>query len=908
MGDKPACATTNAKGMSSVIQKTKLYCPSTRAELVDRPRLLEQLNAIHAPGRRIGLISAPAGSGKTTLVVQWLSRQPGYPVAWISLDARDNQPVRFFTYLVAALQTVDLETGKEALELLPLPGVKLEEVVTLLANELAAAPSPLVLVLDDLHHITNPVVHQAIDLFLDAQPPHMRLLLLTREDPALQLARRRASDQLVEIRQDDLRFTLPEAIDFLNRCTGLSLNPNQVKALEARTEGWITGLQMAALSLQHATDVDRFIGDFSGSHRFVLDYLMEEVLAQQPEEIQTFLLETSILERMCAGLCAAVTRRTVTASHNLLQRLARANLFVISLDQERHWYRYHHLFGDLLQARLGLEGPDRANLLRRRASDWYEENADLHLAVEYALKAQDAPRAARLVEMHFEQRWQLADLEFLFLVNQLPRKVVAERPSLCLNSAWLYVLGGQAERILPYLEAAERALADPAREPEPADPGNRAFAKIIRAALDAFNNRPVQISEGLEKALTAIPEQNVAMRNSVAILLGTICYMQGDFARAKHYYQDALERDKRVNGTDAIPLAVMRLVWVLQAEGKLSQALDLVTQYEAYVRQRGARRFYLGGVLNLMWGTLLFERNRLDEAESQMRLGLYLLEDWPMPQTVTFGLSLLARLQVARRDLLGARATLQKAEGEYHEEGFHPAYVYALQKAQVCLWIAERNIPALETFTSRIALLAAQELSFHIEAPLVELCRAWIALGQLDEAAALLARLLRAAGGRRGSRIAILTLLSAAQSQQFDLARATLEEALALGEPEGHVRSFVDAGEPLYTVLNGWLQDAAADMPAPLRLYASRIRGAFGPPDTSTSPETGPASLAPERLTPRELDVLYLLASGCSNREIAERLILAEGTVKFYVHGIFEKLEVRSRTQAVARARELNLI
>ena len=890
--------------MKAVIQKTKLFLPSAPVQLVDRPRLLEQLNAIKSPGRLIGVISAPAGYGKTTVVVQWLAGQKGWPAGSISLDTRDNQPPRFFTYLVAALQTILPEAGKEALELLELPGVNLEEVVTLLANDLAEAPSPFVVVLDDFHNITNPVLHQALDLFLDAQPPQMRLLLLSREDPALLLARRRASGQLVEMRQDDLRFTLPEAIAFLNRCMGLNLIPGQAEILEGRTEGWIAGLQMAALSLQHCSNVDGFIREFSGSHLFILDYLMEEVLSHQSQEVQGFLLETSVLEQMCAGLCAAVTHKTVSASQKLLESLAKSNLFVISLDEERCWYRYHHLFNDLLLARLQGDAPEQARRLCRRASDWYESNGDSRLAVECALKAQDAHRAADLVEMHFVERWQAADLDFLLLIDRLPMEVVVERPALCLDSAGLWVLAGQYGRVPPFLEAAERGLTDPDRIPEPTDAANRAFAKTMRAFVGDCQNQPQQVDESLKEAFAAIPEAYTGMRHSVAMLLEAICYMAGDFAGVMFYCQDAIERDKRLNGTIAIPTSVMRMVWALQAQGRLRQALDLVIEYDTYVRQRGNRRFYVSGVLNLMWGEILFEWNRLDEAEAQMRLGLRLLEDWPIPQPFTLGLSLLARLQIAQGDLAGAQATLQKAEGIYSEEGFHPAFLHALQKAQVRLWIAEKNASALEAFARKTAPLAAQEFSFRVEAPLVELCRAWIALGRSDEATALLKRLVSSAGERSGSRLAILTLLTAAQSERPALAQATLEEALRLGEPEGYLSTFIDAGEPMCQVLTAWLQHPHPEIPTHLRVYARRIHSAFDHPTAAHSPE----NRLLEPLTPRELDVLRLLVEGCSNKQIAEQLVLAEGTVKFYVHGILEKLEVHSRTQAITRARGLSLV
>ena len=521
--------------MATVIQKTKLYLPSARARLVDRPRLLEKLNSLESPAHRIGLISAPAGSGKSTLVVQWLAGQPGWPVGWLSLDERDNLPSRFFTYFIAALQTILPNAGREALELVQLPGVNLEEVVTSLTNDLAEAPSSFLMVLDDFHYISNPILNQAIDLFLDAQPSQMSLLLLSREDPALQLARRRANDQLVEIRSDDLRFTPPEEAAFLNQCMGLDLLPAQVEMLNARTEGWIAGLQMAALSLQHSSDVDGFIRDFSGSQRYILDYLMEEVLMHQPREIQDFLLETSIVERLCAGICAAITQKTIKASQRILESLTRSNLFIIPLDEELCWFRYHHLFHDLLLARLQGDSPDRVIQLYQHASDWYEENNEPRLAVEFALKAQNTLHAAHLIETHFAERWQMADLDFCHLIYRIPLDVILKRPSLCLNTAWLLVLSGQFVKVSAYLEAAVDCLSDPDRTPEPMDATNRAFEITIRAFLEDSRNQPVKVDDTLKQAFAAIPEEYTAMRSSVAVLLGTLCYMEGDFNNAIFY-------------------------------------------------------------------------------------------------------------------------------------------------------------------------------------------------------------------------------------------------------------------------------------------------------------------------------------------------------------------------------------
>jgi LuxR family transcriptional regulator, maltose regulon positive regulatory protein len=890
--------------MSLPLLATKLHFPQARTSLIGRPRLVEQLTALQFPGRRLGIISAPAGFGKTTLVVQWLENPQTWPACWVSLDARDNQPAVFFNYLISALQAVVPEAGRSALDLLPLPGVNFEEVITLLVNDLAKARSSFVLILDDFHHVDDPLILQTLDLLMDVLPSQMRLLLLTREDPALQLALRRANNQLVELRQEDLRFDLAEAIEFLNQSMGLQLVSRQVQVLEARTEGWIAGLQLAALSLQHSPDVDGFIHALSGSNRFILDYLMEEVLSKQPQEIQDFIFETSTLEHLCAGLCAAVTQKTAGSCQKLLESLVRANMFVISLDEERCWYRYHHMFRDLLLARFRAEAPERLGELCRRASEWYERNGDLRLAVEFSFKAHDLARAADLLEMHFADRWQVADKDYLFLIDQLPFDVIKDRPELCLDSAGLWLTAGQYARIPPFLDAAERCLCTPDLILAPPDSANLVFAQAIRAFLGDICNQPIAINESFRQAFLDMPEEYAPTRQSVAMLLEAVCYMAGDFPGVMYYCQDAIERDKRIKSTIGIPMSVMRMVLVLQAQGKLGEALNLVREYEAYVRQHGARRFHVGGVLNLLWGDLLLEWNRLDEAEAQIREGLRLLEDWSIPQYVALGLSLLTHLQIAKGDLEEAGACMQKAEALYHEGEFHPIFRHALQRAQMRLWIAEQNVPALEAFARKTLPLTEKKFAFRAEEPLIELCRAWIALSRSEQAAALLNRLATLAGDRNGRRLEILTLLAAAEWYRPAVAQKILEEALHLGQTEGFLRTFIDAGEPLRQELNLWLQHTRSEIPASLRSYADRIYLEFDHPPRQ---QPGAAALA-ELLTQRELDVLRLLIDGNSNRQIAETLCLSEGTVKFYVHNILQKLGVESRTQAIARARVLKLL
>ncbi len=885
--------------------KTKLYFPKARPKLVERPRLMQQLDRALAEGCRAVLVSAQAGSGKTTVIVQWLDRL-GWPVGWVSLDGRDNLPRRFFEYLIAALQAVLPEVGKEVVPLLELPGANLEEIVMLLVNDLGRIPGSFVLVLDDFHTITNPALHQVVELLLGAQPTQMRLVLISREDPAIQLARRRVSGQLVELRQEDLRFSLTEAIAFLNQGMDLrQLSTAQAEMLEERTEGWIAGLQMAALSLQHAPDADHIIREFSGSYQFILDYLIEEVLAHRSAEIQNFLLETSILEQMCASLCAATTGVTLSQARSRLDEIARSNLFVVPLDEERHWYRYHHLFGDLLLARLQAESPERIAGLNQKASDWYEENGDPRAAVEHAFKAQDAQRAADLIERHLTERWQKADLEFLSLVNHLPMEVLARRPTLCLQSAWVFVATGQPGRIAPFLENAERCLLAAERIPEPADAANRAFARILRAMLTDNQNQPVELDESVDEGYAAVPEENVGMKNSMAVVIATIYFMEGNFSAALHYFEDTLEREQRVNGTNGIPISAARMAWALQALGRLHQAANLLSQYAEYIRQRGNRRYYIGGALNLQLGEILLEWNQLDEAETQLRTGLRLLEDWPIPNILSLGLSLLTRLQIARGELADAKATLAQAAALQRRS--QPQFLYAFERAQVQLWAAENDRQALETWARPCTPQADQEIRFRYEARWIELCRAWLALGRKEEAVRLLDRLAAGAGERNGSRVAILALRVAARDEEPLHAFDDLEEALLLGEPEGYIRTFLAAGLPFRQVLKTWFQHPRSKDKSQLRVYAHRLLKAFDEPLAKPASPLHPPELI-EPLSEREMEVLLLVAKGLTNQQIAARLVISIRTVKKHLGNIHGKLGVHNRTQAVSRARELGLL
>ncbi len=900
--------------MTGELLRTKLFIPAARPQTVERGHLLTRLDAVWESGRRAVLISAPAGAGKTTLAVQWLTRL-WQPAGWYSLDERDNLPQRFLKYLIAALQTVAPGAGKEAEPLLALPGVNCAEVVTLLVNDLAEARQPFLLVLDDLHTIHQPALLHALDLLLDGQPPQMRLMLLSREDPGLPLARRRASGQIVELRMADLRFSEEETADFLNHRMGLGLAAGQVAALEGRTEGWIAGLQMAALSLQHQPDPEHFIREFSGSHRFILDYLMEEVLDRQPAAIQNFLLQTAILDRLCAGLCAAVMGEPeeTAAAQKMLDQLVQSNLFLIPLDEERRWYRYHHLFGSLLLARLETLPAGQRARYHLRASLWCQANDDPAGSVEHALAGKDAQRAADLIEKFIGAHWRTTDLDFFKLVNQLPAEVVAERPALCLQTAWLCVITGRSDQVLGWVRQAEKKLAG--AEDNANRRANLGFASALRAYLADLSNQPAALDEeAAVQAFEAVPEENTGMRNSVAVLLGTIFFMEGNFKTAEAYYLNALERDRRAAGTNAVPVATWRLVRLRQVEGHLNAALHLIEESECYIRERGTRRFYIAGIIYLLWGDILVERNDLVKAEEQIRVGLRLAEDWPVPQATSPGLSALTRLHVARGDLIAARAAAARAADLHRNRVLHPDVVYSAERAQVILWAADQNQPALVEWARQTADKTPLDGRFRYEMRLITLGRAWLALGQTSEALSILEHLAEqnAPSGRSGQRVELLALLAAAQrgAGSEEPALGTLAEALRLGAPEGYIQVFLEMGEPMRKMLGEWARQAErAEVQGSELKYARRLLKAFASKKAKSenSARLGQEALE-EPLSTREMEVLRLLAQGLTNQQIAERLVISVRTVKKHVENIHGKLGVQNRTQAAAKARQYGLL
>ncbi len=885
--------------MPTPILATKLYIPPPRAEIVLRPRLIGRLNA----GSKLTIISASAGFGKTTLLSAWIA-DCGRPVAWLSLDESDSDLSRFLTYVIAALQTIKPALGENLLAALQTPQPPpIETLLTSLLNEISALPSDLILVLDDYHLLDSKAVDEALTFLVEHQPPQLRLVIASREDPPLPLARLRVRNQLTELRAADLRFTSAEAADFLNRMMGLNLSEGDVAALEARTEGWIAGLQLAALSMQgHASrDTAKFIQSFTGSNRFVLDYLLEEVLQRQPEQIQTFLLRTSILSRLCAPLCEAVLGDGVSAQETL-ENLERANLFIVPLDQERRWYRYHHLFGDLLRQRLGT--PVELPELHLRASRWYEANGDLSEAFHHAISAADFERAACLAEAAWtdaEESFQSA--AWLVWVNQLPEAVIRSKPELCYQAGRAYSDAGNPQASEIHLQNAERALAG-APDPSAILLGNIATTRAYNAQVQGNLADTVKYAE---LALQLIPEDDVYRRAQAAITLEITHWATGDLEaslRAIRAWMADMHKVGNLVFEIASAFAEADMLVVLgrlrEAIRAYQQALQLADEHGAEAQQITAHH-HLG--LALIYHELGESESSAAYLQTAADLGqrttlVDWLQRWSLAQ---------ARFKESAGEWDASLDLLDEARRGYVKTAIPNLQPIEAHKARIHL--KQGRLDKAREWAKERGYSIPDKVSYLAEFDLLTLVRVRLADGSFDGMDDLLERLriLAEAQNRMDSVLEILlteALVHRAQGHTLQ-AFSTLERALTLAKPEGYLRTFVDEGEAMRLLVSDF-RSTIANRAHPLFEYVGKLLAAFGSP--SDSQITAPQSLPPDSLTPRELEILRLVAQGLSNTEISQRLYLALSTVKGHNQRIFDKLQVQNRTEAVVRARELGLL
>ncbi len=882
---------------------TKLYIPSLRPGLVARPRLLERLD--RGLSVRLILVSAPAGAGKTTLLSEWLSRCP-CPSAWVSLDAGDNAPVRFFDYVVAAVDSVAPGSGETVRELLAQPQPPpLQAVLTQWLNGLCALGGNLVLVLDDYHVIAADAIHAALAFLVENAPPQLHLAISTRADPPLPLARLRSRGQLLEVRGDDLRFSSEEAALFLNQAMGLGLAADDVAALEARTEGWIAGLQLAALSMQGCGDVTAFVQAFSGSHRYVLDYLVEEVLERQPAEVQAFLLHTCILERLTAPLCESLTGEA--GAQAMLEGLERRNLFLVALDDERRWYRYHHLFCGLLRARLEQQQAGLVRGLHRNAADWYEANGLPEEAVSHALAAGDVPRAARLIEdSALIVRGRSHVVTIYDWLAELPREVLRSRPWLSLRYAEALADMGRAEGVEALLADAEAQVR--ANDDSPATRYMVGYNATVRAALAYIQRDAAGIMEQSRRALANQNEAGPTFVPGMVYVQGEAHLLEGDLEGAAQAFAEAGRLGNEA-GQPVGPGGLCRLAWVRRVQGRLRQAAEAARQAMA-IREASGCRFLVPGADVAMAG-LLCEWNELEAAKALAMVGVEDNRAVGQPAVQVRGHLALSHVLYARGDLANAAHELEQAQRYVAQHVAACDAQDALDSWQMQLWLARGDLTAAAAWAEQQRLAADDALSFRREAQHIAFARLLLARGQPGKAAGLLARLAEAAGaGARTGRLIEILLLEAQALRVLGenaCALDTLAQALALAEPEGYVRTFLDEGPPVLEMLRELMELREL---GELRVYTGRLLAAAGLQTRSSAPSVSaaPPVPLPEPLSVRELEVLRLAQAGLSNREIAERLVVTVGTVKTHLHNVYAKLDARTRTHALARARELGLL
>ncbi len=898
---------------------TKLHVPQPRAQLVPRPRLLKRL-AQGMEGALI-LVSAPAGFGKTTLLSQWFAHS-GVPVAWLSLDSEDNDPVRFLSCMIAAVQRLDQRIGRTALSLLHTPQpAPPEAVLTMLINDVASGEGEhFALVLDDYHVIEALPIHRALAYFMEHLPPQIHLILATRADPPLPLARLRAHGQLTEVRDAELRFDMREVSAFLHIVSELVLSPEDIAILEHRTEGWVAGLQLAALSLRDRADVSTFLATFTGSHRFVLDYLSEEVLLRLDAPTHSFLLHTCVLERLCGPLCDAVTRQQdgEIPGQLMLEALEHANLFVVPLDDEHGWYRYHHLFADVLKSRLQQTQPFLLPELHRRASVWYEQHGMIAEAVQHALAAPDIERAACFIEEHaLPVAGQGQTQTALGWLNAIPDALVRARPALCIAHAVLLMLFTRQS------EAAEARLQEAERLVQPDTPAEQArmirgWAAVIRGNMVRYTGDLVRTVALAHEALDLLPETEVIGRTTALVYTAHAYHISGDVTP---------ESERLVAGTVAPARASGNLFSILRSltlfarlyvlQGRLREAATL---YEEAVRVIGGPEVLQvlssGPACPFGLAQVLYEWNKLDEAEQQLTHGMRLLEGTTLVDAdfMTLGYMALARLQQARGQVGQALATLDMFAHLARTHHFVPHLVDRGIAMRAQVELSQGNLAAAIGWADACGLTPDEVPSYQREREYLILARVRLAQGRSDphgpslqEALCLLERLLHQAeiNARMGSVLEILIVRALALDAQGRRhgALTTLERTLRLGAPEGYIRLFVDEGAPMRVLLR--LAHTRGISPD----YVATLLLAFEEQYSSDHPLStyDPKDLV-EPLTARECEVLRLLEAGASNRTIAQSLVLSLGTVKKHISNIYGKLGVQSRIQAVARARVLHLL
>ena len=912
--------------MVTSVLETKLFVPPTRAEFVHRPSLIERMN--DGLDCKLTLLSAPAGFGKTTLVSHWVENlrdnnaindQP-IKVAWLSLEKTDNDLARFLSYFITALQMIDNDIGQKAQAVFQSQQrLLLEPIILSLINDVFQfsrhadqdSLGEIVFVLDDYHVIEEPDIHQAIKYFIEHQPPQFHLVILTRVDPPLQLSRLRARNQMVEIRGANLHFTDEEVDVFLNKIMKLDLAPDEIALLVTRTEGWAAGLQLAAISIQGQVNRGEFIQAFSGDNRFVIDFLLDEVLLKQPKHIRRFLLQTSILDRMCGPLCDALVdsldEDSTLKSQDLLEYLEQANLFVLPLDDKRIWYRYHHLFSDVLQKRLRDTEPALVPILHSRASEWFEHREDYDQALQHALLSDNLERAASIVENNALQLLTHSNLITLrkWLVS-LPQDLIRSRSELCVYQSWIEFLIGAVENAEQWISKAKEILSSATQQEITQQREVFGHINIIKAHI-ALKNKELQKAEKFaQMTLEYIPERS-PLHGHVAAIQGQVAYWGGDLDAAD---QALTEAESIAQECDHLFMAVESTIWrghIKIIQGHLHQAIKLF--HDALQLADMGNNYVLPIAGSAYIGMALVERewNNIEAAEALLMDGYDMCALFGNNRSWHIAMALV-RIAQGRKDetvyeLQDAEKLTESLEGPFVH--FNVDYI------RVRLWLSQmdKDLNSAVLWADGSGLRAADTPRFSQREAYTLFTRVLIAQGEFDKSHELLAKLTKDAESkeRKTELIELLILQAIALHIQEDTDQkfTLLEKALSLAEPDGYVRIFVDEGLPMAHLLYEALSQGISPE------YVQRLLAAF--PITkseevaSTKSQVDQSNLI-EPLSEREIEVLQLIAKGLTNQEISNKLFLSMHTVKTHTRNIYSKLGAHHRAEAVAKARAFGIL
>jgi LuxR family maltose regulon positive regulatory protein len=868
---------------------TKLNIPPSRPQIVPRPHLYERLQ--DGLNYNLILVSAPAGFGKTTLVSEWVRQnQTQVPVAWLSLDEGDNDPVRFWDYFIAALRTLYPDCGKDILPLLHSPQPPpAESLLTVIINDLAGIKGDFIIALDDYHFIESKEIHNSITYLLEHMPAQMHLIISSRADLPLPLARYRAKRIMLEIVAEDLRFFPEDAAGLLKKLKVPGLSVEDVTALNERTEGWVAGLIMAALSMSGQKDIPAFIADFTGSQRYVMDYLLEEVLQKQPDEIRDFLLKTSVLRRLCSPLCDTITGGK--NSRDILLNLERGHLFIIPLDESRQWYRYEHLFADLLRHQCEMVyGKEEVAGLHRCACQWYEGNNLPDDAIHHALSARDWNTAMRLIlprseELRNQGEWNTV----LGWLKAIPNELIREHHRLyCQYAGCLFTVGESdaAEAVLSYLEnaAQDDALLQ----------ADVAFLMGDIAWVRHDIERAVYLSE---KSLSLLPKDNLVMRSRATLGIGLARYLQNDLHEAEKLWTETYEM--ALQGGD-IFLASATLALLGNIKGQITNLDGAVELYNKAIEIAGQTQGAAGGQAEL--SRVLYERNDLEAAAENALLAVEWFERGGIPHNAILANFIRAQVCTVRGDVAGAVAAMERMDRAGHHPALNPLYHASQAAFHVLFAIRQNDMEAADKWSKK--------LSEYSDALFVEYryipARLLIAQGRKEEAAEYLHDLYETLVRADAYNLTIeVRMCQALAAESEESAMEFLSDALKMAEPEGYIRTFVDEGKLLKTLLEKALSRGVT--PEYTRKLITIIEAEERQKLKRKKEEGAPFPYS-SLLSERELEVLRLMAEGLSNQQIAERLIISLGTTKNHVHNILEKLNAEGRTQAVAQARELELI